>query len=170
MPGQVSFLLLLVTANTFMTMAWYGHLKNTRQPLLLAIIASWMIALAEYCFQVPANRIGSRYFSLTQLKITQECVTLAVFLIYAFLVFRETPRWNTLASMCCIVAAVTFAFLGGPPSKPPARLSGSETSDVSRGTPPEAPAPFPDTRAGELQGGTSAPPASPSQLDEGAAS
>jgi uncharacterized protein (DUF486 family) len=110
-PG-IQFLLLLTISNTFMTIAWYGHLKHKATALWLAILVSWLIALAEYIFQVPANRIGSQVFSLTQLKIVQECITLVVFLIYAFLVFREVPRWNTFAAMACIVAAVYFAFLG----------------------------------------------------------
>ncbi len=106
------FFLLLTISNTFMTMAWYGHLKHRSTALWFAILSSWAIALFEYIFQVPANRIGSRVFSLTQLKVGQECVTLAVFLIYAFVVFREVPRWNTIVSMALIVAAVYFAFLG----------------------------------------------------------
>lgn len=114
MPTTFKFLLLLTISNTFMTMAWYGHLKDKKQPILIAIVTSWLIALAEYAFQVPANRIGSSQFSLTQLKIMQECVTLGVFLIYAFLVFREAPRWNTFYAMLCLVGAVYFAFSDRP--------------------------------------------------------
>lgn len=73
-------------------------------------MVSWMIALAEYCLQVPANRIGSRVFSLTQLKVAQKCITLVVFLVYAFVVFREVPRWNTLMALGLIVGAVNLAF------------------------------------------------------------
>ena len=112
MPDSWKFVLLLTISNTFMTIAWYGHLKHKSTALWLAILASWMIALAEYVFQVPANRIGSRVFNLTQLKIAQECITLAVFLVYAFVAFREVPKWNTLAAMGCIVGAVYFAFQG----------------------------------------------------------
>jgi len=108
---------LLIVSNTFMTIAWYGHLKHKDMPLIWAILLSWSIALLEYAFQVPANRIGSSRLSLTQLKITQECVTLAVFLVYAFLVFREPIRWNTVVSMLLIVAAVFFGFIGGIGSK-----------------------------------------------------
>lgn len=97
-----------------MTMAWYGHLKDKKQPIVIAILMSWLIALAEYIFQVPANRIGSSQFTLTQLKIVQECVTLSVFLVYAYLVFREAPRWNTAMAMLCLVGAVYFAFSGRP--------------------------------------------------------
>lgn len=112
MPTTIKFVLLLTISNTFMTIAWYGHLKDKKQPLVLAILVSWGIALAEYMFQVPANRIGSSRFSLTQLKIAQECITLSVFLIYAFVAFREPPRWNTAISMMFIVGAVYFAFVG----------------------------------------------------------
>jgi uncharacterized protein (DUF486 family) len=114
MSTTLKFLVLLTISNTFMTIAWYGHLKDKKQPIALAIAISWLIALAEYVFQVPANRIGSERLSLTQLKISQECITLTVFLVYAFVVFREQPRWNTVASMLCIVGAVYFAFSGKP--------------------------------------------------------
>jgi uncharacterized protein (DUF486 family) len=114
MSSALKFVLLLTVSNTFMTMAWYGHLKHKSTALWVAILTSWLIAFAEYVFQVPANRIGSRVFSLTQLKVGQECITLAVFLVYAFVVFREVPRWNTMVSMALIVGAVYFAFLGRP--------------------------------------------------------
>jgi uncharacterized protein (DUF486 family) len=112
MSTTLKFVLLLTISNTFMTMAWYGHLKHKNTAIWLAILTSWLIAFAEYVFQVPANRIGSRVFSLTQLKVGQECITLAVFLVYAFVAFREVPKWNTMVSMALIVAAVYFAFLG----------------------------------------------------------
>ncbi len=101
---------LLVVANVFMTVAWYGHLKFKRLPLAAAIFLSWGVALAEYCFQVPANRIGSERFSVTQLKILQECITLVVFTLIVFVMFGETPRWNLLVSYALVVAAVFFAF------------------------------------------------------------
>jgi uncharacterized protein (DUF486 family) len=100
----------LALSNTFMTIAWYGHLKNTKSPLLLAIIASWGIAFFEYCFQVPANRIGYGALSLTQLKILQEVITLVVFTVFALLVFGQVPKWNYLVSYAMIVGAVYFAF------------------------------------------------------------
>lgn len=112
MATTLKFIGLLIVSNTFMTIAWYGHLKHKSWPLVAAILISWMIALAEYSFQVPANRIGSQQFSLTQLKITQECVTLVVFLVYAAIVFREPIKWNTVVAMLFIVGAVFFAFLG----------------------------------------------------------
>ncbi len=101
---------LLIISNIFMTIAWYGHLKYKSKPLLLTILVSWGIALFEYIFQVPANRLGAERFTLTQLKIMQECITLAVFTVVAFLLFREPVRWNTLVSYLFIVAAVYFAF------------------------------------------------------------
>lgn len=110
MSPTLKFVLLLIVSNTFMTIAWYGHLKHKEQPLALAIGVSWLIALLEYIFQVPANRIGSAALSLIQLKVAQECITLSVFLVYAFLVFREPVRWNTLVAMLLIVGAVYFAF------------------------------------------------------------
>ncbi len=114
MGTLLKFVALLAVSNTFMVIAWYGHLKDKKQPLAFAILVSWLIALAEYIFQVPANRIGSQSLTVTQLKISQECITLVVFLVYAFIAFRETPRWNTLASMACIVGAVYFAFRSAP--------------------------------------------------------
>ncbi len=102
--------ILLIISNVFMTIAWYGHLKYKSRPLALAILASWGIALFEYVFQVPANRIGAERFTVTQLKIMQECITLFVFTIIAFLLFREPVKWNTLVSYAFILAAVYFAF------------------------------------------------------------
>ena len=110
MATTLQFVTLLVISNTFMTMAWYGHLKHKNWPLLAAILVSWLIALAEYMFQVPANRIGSGQFSLTQLKVSQECITLIVFVVYAAIVFREPVKWNNVVSMLFIIGAVFFAF------------------------------------------------------------
>ena len=94
-----------------MTLAWYGHLRYKGKPLLLVIVISWYIALFEYVFQVPANRIGSQVFTVTQLKIMQECITLVVFTVIAYLLFGETLKWNTIVSYALIIAAVGFAFL-----------------------------------------------------------
>lgn len=102
---------LLIISNIFMTLAWYGHLKHKSSPLWLAIIASWGLALFEYIFQVPANRIGSETFSVTQLKIIQEAITLAVFTIMAYFLFGETLKWNNAVSYLLLVGAVYFAFL-----------------------------------------------------------
>lgn len=104
--------LLLVISNIFMTIAWYGHLKHPRRSIFAVIIVSWLIALPEYAFQVPANRLGAQTFSLTQLKIMQEAITLVIFTIFAFFVFRERPRWNIAVSYGLVLLAVYFAFKG----------------------------------------------------------
>ena len=101
---------LLVISNTFMTIAWYGHLKTKSKPLILVILISWAIALFEYIFQVPANRLGSQTFTVTQLKIIQECITLVVFTVIAYLMFGETLKWNNVVSYALIVGAVFFSF------------------------------------------------------------
>jgi uncharacterized protein (DUF486 family) len=104
--------LLLFCSNFFMTIAWYGHLRFRNRPLFLVIVASWLIAFAEYCFQVPANRIGYGEFTGYQLKIIQEVVTLIVFAIFAYFYLGETLRWNYAVSFVCILGAVAFAFWG----------------------------------------------------------
>src|SRR5579862_7019929 len=109
---SVLTILLLIVSNTFMTLAWYGHLKYRNTPLIAAILVSWLIAFAEYCFQVPANRIGYGEFSGYQLKIIQEIITLIVFAVFAFLYLGEPPRWNYALSFICILGAVGFAFWG----------------------------------------------------------
>src|SRR5689334_19536141 len=101
---------LLIISNVFMTLAWYGHLKYPSAPVVVAIVGSWVIALGEYCFQVPANRIGYGQFTGYQLKIIQESVTLVVFSVFAYAYLGESLRWNYLASFGCIFAAVLFAF------------------------------------------------------------
>jgi len=103
---------LLLISNTFMTFAWYGHLRYRSAPVVAAVLASWLIALGEYCFQVPANRIGYGTFTGYQLKIIQESITLVVFVFFAYFYLGETIRWNYVASFACIVAAVLFAFWG----------------------------------------------------------
>ena len=103
--------LLLMVSNVFMTLAWYGHLKFKQSALWLAIILSWGLALFEYLFQVPANRIGSEVMSITQLKILQEAITLTVFTLIAYLLFGETLKWNNLVSYALLIGAVFFAFL-----------------------------------------------------------
>jgi uncharacterized protein (DUF486 family) len=94
-----------------MTLAWYGHLKFKSKPLLIVILASWGIALFEYMVQVPANRLGSQRFSVTQLKIMQECITLVVFTGVAYLLFGETLKWNNAVAFGLILGAVYFSFL-----------------------------------------------------------
>ncbi len=105
--------LLLVASNVLMTIAWYGHLKRPAWPLWLAILVSWSIAFLEYCLAVPANRIGYLGGGYTgqQLKIMQEVITLAVFAGFSVLVLGESLRWNYLAAMACLVAAVGFMVL-----------------------------------------------------------
>ena len=88
--------LLLLISNVFMTVAWYGHLKYTNSPLIKVIIISWFIAFLEYCFQVPANRIGYLHFSAAQLKIIQEVITLSVFCVFSVLYLKEELKWNYL--------------------------------------------------------------------------
>ncbi len=115
-------ILLLILSNTFMTFAWYGNLKlqemkiSTDWPLILIILASWGLALFEYCFMIPANRIGSDInggpFNLVQLKVIQECVSLIVFsLILVFCFKTQDLHWNHLVSFIFLVIAVFFAFL-----------------------------------------------------------
>ena len=103
---------LLTISNTFMTIAWYGHLKHRSAPLALVIAASWLVALPEYIFQVPANRIGYGQFTAYQLKIIQETITLGVLVIFAYFYLGESLRWNYLASFVCVLAAIIFAFWG----------------------------------------------------------
>jgi uncharacterized protein (DUF486 family) len=104
--------LLLIVSNTFMTFAWYWHLKHRSLSLIAAILLSWLIAFGEYCFQVPANRFGYGEFTGFQLKIIQEVITLAVFVIFAWLYLGEPMRWNYLGSFAFIAAAVVCAFWG----------------------------------------------------------
>ncbi len=105
-------ILLLICSNIFMTIAWYGHLKYRSKPLLTVIVVSWLIAFGEYCFQVPANRIGYGQFTGYQLKVIQESVTLTVFVVFAYFYLDETLRWNYVLSFACLFAAVLFAFWG----------------------------------------------------------
>ena len=113
---------MLIISNIFMTFAWYGHLKlqasriSSNWPLWLVIIFSWGIALAEYSFQVPANRIGfvgnGGPFTLMQLKILQEVITLVIFTVFTVVFFRgETLQWNHFAAFACLILAVYFVFM-----------------------------------------------------------
>jgi hypothetical protein len=111
MPVIVRTIALLVISNVFMTFAWYAHLRNLAQrPWLIAALASWGIALFEYLFQVPANRIGHTELSLGQLKIMQEVITLSVFVPFAWLYMREPVRLNYLWAALCMCGAVYFMF------------------------------------------------------------
>jgi hypothetical protein len=101
---------LLVISNVFMTFAWYGHLKYKSSPLWLVILASWGIALFEYCFQVPANRLGHGRFTAAELKTIQEVITLVVFSGFSMLYLKESLRWNYLVGFALIALAVFFIF------------------------------------------------------------
>ncbi len=106
----MSTIVLLTISNIFMTFAWYGHLKYKESALWKVILASWGIAFVEYCFQVPANRLGSGHFSTAQLKIIQEVITLIVFSIFSVLYLKEALRWNYLVGFFMMVAAVFVIF------------------------------------------------------------
>ncbi len=102
---------LLLLSNTFMTCAWYGHLKYLEnRPLWIVILIAWGIAFFEYCFQVPANRIGFRILDGYQLKILQEIITLVVFVVFAKLVLGEELKWNYMVSFAFLAGAAFFAF------------------------------------------------------------
>ena len=114
--------ILLIISNVFMTFAWYGQLKLSEMhisdgwPLIVIILLSWAVALLEYSFMVPANRMGSNInggpFSLMQLKIIQEVISLTVFTVICATVFKSQPiQWNHIAAFGCMIAAVFFAFL-----------------------------------------------------------
>ena len=104
-------ILLLIASNVFMTFAWYGHLKYRNSPLWKVVLASWGIAFFEYCFQVPANRIGSYEFTSAQLKTIQEAITLIVFTAFTLIFFKEEKlAWNHIVGFCFLIAAVFFVF------------------------------------------------------------
>jgi len=107
---RMTTILLLTLSNIFMTFAWYGHLKYRHAPLFKVIMISWLIAFAEYCFQVPANRIGSYEFTVAQLKTIQEVITLTVFSVFSVLYLREPLKWNYLVGFVMIVGAVAVIF------------------------------------------------------------
>ncbi len=110
MDDRLKAALLLLGSNTFMTAAWYGHLRFKNASMLVAIVVSWGIAFIEYCLQVPANRIGYRVMSAYQLKILQEALTLVVFVVFASLWLGEGFQVKYLVSFALIVAAVVVAF------------------------------------------------------------
>lgn len=107
----ISTLVLLLCSNIFMTFAWYGHLKtlNTK-PIYFVILVSWSIAFFEYCFQVPANRIGFTYYTLPQLKILQEVITLLVFVLFSIFYMDIKPTMNFFWASICLLGAVYFIF------------------------------------------------------------
>lgn len=104
---------LLTISNLVMLYAWYGHLRNmSNAPIWLVILSSWLIALFEYSFMIPANRIGSKTMSLEQLKIVQEAIALLTFVPFTILVMKQPISWNYAAAAVCIFAAVSFIFRG----------------------------------------------------------
>lgn len=103
-------ILLLTISNIFMTFAWYGHLKFKETMLWQVILISWFIAFFEYCFQVPANRMGSYQFTTPQLKIIQEVISLSVFSVFSILYLGEGFKWNYAISFMLIIGAVFFIF------------------------------------------------------------
>ena len=107
---HIAPIILLLISNIFMTFAWYGHLKFKNTALWLIILVSWGIAFFEYCFQVPANRIGHTVYSAAQLKTIQEVITLIVFSIFSVLYLKEEFRWNYLVGFFFIILAVFFIF------------------------------------------------------------
>lgn len=122
---------LLIVSNIFMTFAWYGHLRTLGdKKWYIAVVVSWSIALLEYMFMVPANRLGATELSLAQLKILQEAITLTVFVPFAVLYMRQPPRLDFLWAGLCIVGAVFFMFRSHPgtdgrTAKEPTRVVGS---------------------------------------------
>lgn len=123
MKAAIITILLLIISNVFMTFAWYGHLKlqdmkifTSSTPLYIVILVSWGIALLEYSCQVPANRIGFQGnggpFSLMQLKVIQEAITLVIFTVFTVVFFRgESLHWNHFAAFVCLILAVYFVFM-----------------------------------------------------------
>lgn len=103
-------IILLIFSNIFMTFAWYGHLKFKSSPLLKVILISWLIAFVEYCFQVPANRMGHYQFSAAQLKTIQEVITLVVFCVFSLFYLKEDLKWNYLVGFLLMAGAVFFVF------------------------------------------------------------
>jgi uncharacterized protein (DUF486 family) len=131
--GYVWPVLLLIASNVFMTLAWYGHLKFTSSPLLIVILASWGIALFEYVLQVPANRLGDRVYSVTQLKFMQEAITLVVFVLFAWVYFKTVPNWRTGLAIVLVIAAVMIV-----PRKPQADAEQpAATTNDGTDTPPD---------------------------------
>lgn len=110
MIRQIAPILLLTISNIFMTFAWYGHLKFKAAPIFIVILVSWGIAFFEYCFQIPANRIGHEFYSAAQLKTIQEVITLLVFSVFSVAYLKEEFKWNYLVGFVFIIFAVFFIF------------------------------------------------------------
>ena len=113
MPASMTFIVLLIASNVFMTIAWYGHLRTlSSSPWYVAALVSWGIAFFEYLLQVPANRIGYSVFTLAQLKVAQEIITIGVFVPFAYFYMREELRLDFLWAALCLVGAAYFTFRG----------------------------------------------------------
>jgi uncharacterized protein (DUF486 family) len=106
----VAPVLMLIASNVFMTIAWYGHLRFKFLPLTTVILASWGIALIEYCLAVPANRIGSAVYSTAQLKTMQEVITLVVFAVFSVVYLKESFNWNQGIGFALIALGAAFVF------------------------------------------------------------
>jgi uncharacterized protein (DUF486 family) len=132
-------ILLLLVSNAFMTYAWYGHLNHKETPIVYAILSSWGIAFIEYCFMVPANRMGHEFFSAPQLKVIQEVITLVVFAVFSTWFLEEPLRWNHWVGFVMILAAVAVIF-GFEAPKSPSVLMGE--GRVNRNAPPPETDPF----------------------------
>lgn len=109
---QIAPIVLLVASNVFMTFAWYGHLKFTDRPLWLVILASWGIALFEYCLAVPANRVGHQVYSAAELKTMQEVITLAIFAMFSVVYLKEALTLNHFVGFGFIALGAFFVFKG----------------------------------------------------------
>ena len=121
--------LLLICSNVFMTFAWYGHLRHTRTALWLAVVVSWGVAFFEYCFQVPANRIGyAAGLSGAKLKTMQEVITLVVFVIFARLYLGESIKWNVMVGFALIGLGAAFVFAPTRAEEPPAGQASAQAS------------------------------------------
>ena len=110
MPTWLSPILLLTVSNVFMTFAWYGHLKYKATALWIVVLVSWGIAFVEYCFAVPANRIGHGVYSAAELKTLQEIITLVVFAVFSVLYLQEPLGWNHAVGFAFLVAGAFFIF------------------------------------------------------------
>ncbi len=114
-PAALSPVLLLIASNVFMTFAWYGHLKFKDRPVWVVILVSWFIALAEYCLAVPANRYGSSVYSVAELKVMQEVITLSVFAVFSIAYLGERLTANHLIGFAFIALGAFFVFKGPIP-------------------------------------------------------
>ena len=110
MLKYINPIILLIISNVFMTFAWYGHLRHKNSALWIVVLVSWGIAFLEYCFQVPANRMGHEVYNVVQLKTIQEVITLVIFSLFSVLYLKEQFKWNYLVGFVFIILAVFFIF------------------------------------------------------------